>query len=78
MALGLLMAGLVPTSGMTISWTGFAKGNVAAAVKMTVIGLTHGQPGHPVLCPGLDGHRTLEVNIVAVMKQIAIIVFMSP
>ena len=36
----LLLAGLVPTSGMTISWTGFAKGNVAAAVKMTVIGLT--------------------------------------
>jgi len=26
MALGLLLAGLVPTSGMTISWTGFAKG----------------------------------------------------
>ena len=33
----LLLAGLVPTSGMTISWTGFAKGNMAAAVKMTVI-----------------------------------------
>lgn len=27
MALGLLLASLVPTSGMTISWTGFAKGN---------------------------------------------------
>jgi ACR3 family arsenite efflux pump ArsB len=39
MALGLLLAGLLPTSGMTISWTGFAKGNVAAAVKMTVVGL---------------------------------------
>ena len=37
MALGLLLAGLVPTSGMTISWTGFARGNVEAAVKMTVI-----------------------------------------
>ena len=27
MALGLLLASLLPTSGMTISWTGFAKGN---------------------------------------------------
>ncbi|NTW99193.1 MAG: arsenic resistance protein, partial [Geobacteraceae bacterium] len=35
MALGLLLAALVPTSGMTISWTGFAKGNLEAAVKMT-------------------------------------------
>ncbi len=40
LVLGLLLAGLVPTSGMTISWTGFAKGKVSAAVKMTVIGLT--------------------------------------
>jgi ACR3 family arsenite efflux pump ArsB len=36
---GMVLAGLFPTSGMTISWTGFAKGNVRAAVKMTVIGL---------------------------------------
>ncbi|PKQ16506.1 MAG: arsenite transporter [Actinobacteria bacterium HGW-Actinobacteria-7] len=36
---GMILAGLFPTSGMTISWTGFAKGNVGAAVKMTVIGL---------------------------------------
>lgn len=28
MALGLLLASLLPTSGMTISWTGFAKGNI--------------------------------------------------
>lgn len=42
MALGLLLAALLPTSGMTISWTGFAKGNMASAVNMTVIGLTLG------------------------------------
>ncbi|MCK4887089.1 MAG: arsenic resistance protein, partial [Planctomycetes bacterium] len=35
-ALGLLLAALLPTSGMTISWTGFAKGNINAAIKMTV------------------------------------------
>ncbi len=74
MALGLLMAGLVPTSGMTISWTGFAKGNVEAAVKMTVIGLTLGSLATPFYVRALMG-ATLEVNIIAVMKQIAIIVF---
>ena len=35
--LALLLTALLPTSGMTISWTGFAKGNVPAAVKMTVL-----------------------------------------
>src|SRR5690606_9375344 len=33
LALGLLLAALLPTSGMTISWTGFAKGNVPAAIQ---------------------------------------------
>jgi ACR3 family arsenite efflux pump ArsB/nucleotide-binding universal stress UspA family protein len=74
MALGLLMAGLVPTSGMTISWTGFAKGNVAAAVKMTVIGLTLGSLLTPFYVRALMG-AALEVNLLAVLKQIAIIVF---
>jgi ACR3 family arsenite efflux pump ArsB len=74
MALGLLMAGLVPTSGMTISWTGFARGNVAAAVKMTVIGLTLGSLATPFYVKVLMG-AALEVDIPAVMKQIAIIVF---
>ncbi len=47
MALAILLSGLVPTSGITISWTGFAKGNVAAAVKMTIIGLTLGPLAAP-------------------------------
>ena len=75
MALGLLLAGLVPTSGMTISWTGFAKGNVAAAVKMTVIGLTLGSIATPFYVRALLG-AALDVDIIAVMKQIIIIVFM--
>lgn len=40
--LALLLTSLLPTSGMTISWTGFAKGNVPAAVRMTVVGLIAG------------------------------------
>ncbi len=75
MALGLLLAGLVPTSGMTISWTGFAKGNVEAAVKMTVIGLTLGSLATPFYVKFLMG-ANIEVNIRAVMQQIAVIVFL--
>jgi ACR3 family arsenite efflux pump ArsB/nucleotide-binding universal stress UspA family protein len=74
MALGLLLAGLVPTSGMTISWTGFAKGNVEAAVKMTVIGLIFGSLATPFYIKVLMG-AAIEVNILAVIKQIVIIVF---
>jgi predicted Na+-dependent transporter len=60
---------------MTISWTGFAKGNVAAAVKMTVIGLTLGSLATPFYVQALMG-ATLQVDIPAVMKQIGIIVFL--
>ncbi|MEZ4527497.1 MAG: universal stress protein [Desulfobacterales bacterium] len=74
MALGLLLAGLVPTSGMTISWTGFAKGNVEAAVKMTVIGLTLGSAATPFYVRFLMG-ANIEVNMMAVMQQIVVIVF---
>nr|WP_319393532.1 universal stress protein [uncultured Desulfobacter sp.] len=74
MALGLLLAGLVPTSGMTISWTGFAKGNLAAAVKMTVIGLTLGSIATPLYVRMLMG-TTIEIDMTAIFKQIVVIVF---
>ncbi|KMY68912.1 arsenite transporter [Desulfocarbo indianensis] len=75
LALGLLLAGLVPTSGMTISWTGFAGGNLAAAVKMTVVGLTLGSLATPFYVKYLMGAE-LEVNLAAVMRQIGLIVFL--
>jgi predicted Na+-dependent transporter len=75
MALGLLLAGLVPTSGMTISWTGLARGNVAAAVKMTVIGLTLGSIATPLYVGALLG-EAVAVDLPAVFRQIAVIVFL--
>lgn len=75
MALGLLLAGIVPTSGMTISWTGFAKGNLEAAVKMTVIGLTIGSIATPFYVKFLMG-ATIEIDFFKVMQQIVIIVFL--
>lgn len=41
-SIGILLIALLPSSGMTISWTGFAKGNVVAAIKMMVVGLILG------------------------------------
>ncbi len=75
MALGLLLAGLVPTSGMTITWTGFAKGNLAAAVKMTVIGLVAGSLATPLYVKALMG-AAIDVDMLAVLRQIGLIVFL--
>jgi len=75
LALGLLLAGLVPTSGMTISWTGFAKGNVEAAVKMTVIGLVLGSLATPVYVKLLMG-ADIDMDVWLVVRQILLIVFL--
>ncbi len=42
LAYGLLLMAILPTSGMTISWTGFAKGNVNVVIKTVIIGLILG------------------------------------
>jgi ACR3 family arsenite efflux pump ArsB len=75
MALGLLLASLLPTSGMTISWTGFAKGNMGAAINMTVIGLIAGSLATPFYVDWLLGTK-VEVSFVKVMQQILLIVFL--
>lgn len=75
MALGLMLAALVPTSGMTISWTGFARGNLEAAVKMTVVGLIFGSLATPFYVKALLGAH-VAVDTAGVMKQISFIVFL--
>lgn len=73
-ALGLLLTSLLPTSGMTISWTGFAKGNVPAAVKMTVIGLILGSILTPLYIKSLMG-TVVTVSVAGIFSQIVFIVF---
>ncbi|RVT52262.1 arsenic resistance protein [Rubrivivax albus] len=73
--LALLLTALLPTSGMTISWTGFARGNVPAAVKMTVIGLIAGALLAPLYLKLLMG-AVVEIPMASVMAQIALIVFL--
>ncbi len=74
-ALGLLLAALLPTSGMTISWTGFAGGNLGAAVKMTVVGLVLGSLATPLYVMWLLGAE-VPVQIASVFRQIIVIVLL--
>jgi ACR3 family arsenite efflux pump ArsB len=71
---GMLLVGLFPTSGMTISWTGFAKGNVAAAVKMTVVGLLVASVLAPLYLSALAG-AIVDVDILAVSRTVLLVVF---
>lgn len=73
LALGLLLTGLLPTSGMTISWTGMAKGNMAAAIKMTIFGLLLGSLLTPLYISQLMGAE-VEIEIIKIIQQIAIII----
>lgn len=75
MIVGLLLTSLLPTSGMTISWTGFVKGNVPSAVKMTIVGLILGSILAPFYLQFLVG-TTIEIPLLKVFQQISIIVFL--
>ncbi|MFW5990820.1 MAG: bile acid:sodium symporter [Candidatus Nanoarchaeia archaeon] len=73
-AFGLLLMGLLPTSGMTISWTGFAKGNTQIAVKMTIIGLIAGVLLTPFYGYLLMG-KAISIPLAKTLEQIALVVF---
>ena len=70
---GMVLAGLFPTSGMTISWTGFAKGNVAAAVKMTVIGLIAASMLAPIYLSLFAG-TVVPVDVMGVIQTVLLVV----
>lgn len=74
-ALGLLLTSLLPTSGMTISWTGMARGNMAAAVKMTVFGLIIGSLLTPFYIKALMG-TVVEVPMGKIFQQIMVVVLL--
>lgn len=75
MALGLLLIGLIPTSGMTISWTGFGGGNLDAAIKMTVIGLVAGALATPLYAQWLMG-AAIDIPLGQIFQRIILIVFL--
>lgn len=71
--LGLLMAALLPTSGMTVTWTGLSKGNVPEAVRMTIIGLLAGSAATPVYVSLLLG-ASIALPLAQIALQILVIV----
>ena len=73
LALGILLTGLLPTSGMTISWTGMAKGNMPAAIKMTIFGLFIGSILTPLYIKFLMGAE-VEIEMMKIVQQIIIII----
>lgn len=73
--LGMLFVALLPTSGMTISWTGFAKGNLNAAIQMTVFGLILGSLATPLYAQWLMG-QSIEIPLQKVFTSIIVVVFL--
>lgn len=72
--LGLLLMALLPTSGMTISWTGFAKGNIPAAIKMMVVGLILGSLLTPLYLKFFMG-ETAGIPFMDIINEIIKVVF---
>jgi ACR3 family arsenite efflux pump ArsB len=72
--LGLLLIALLPTSGMTISWTIMAKGNINEAVRMVVIGLLMGALLAPIYITFFLG-SAISVPMMTIFVQILIIIF---
>ncbi len=71
--LGLLLIGLLPTSGMTISWTVMAKGNVNAAILMVLIGLGLGALLTPFYITFILG-EAVELPLLSFLTQIAVVI----
>lgn len=72
--IGILLMALLPTSGMTISWTGFAKGNVAAAIKMMVVGLILGAFLIPFYLELFVG-ESANIPFIGIISEIVKVVF---
>jgi arsenite transporter len=72
---GLALSALLPTSGMTISWTAIQKGNMAAAVKLTVFGLLLGSLLTPWYLLMMVG-KYVEINVLETFRTIILVVFL--
>ncbi len=71
---GLALSALLPTSGMTISWTVLQQGNVGGAIKLTIFGLIIGSiltPWYLLLMVG----EFVDIDILQTMKTILMVVF---
>lgn len=72
---GLLLSALLPTSGMTVTWTGLAKGPVPLAVQLVLVGLVAGTLATPLYLKGLLG-TAIDLSLLDMAVQIAMIVIL--
>lgn len=72
--LGILLIALLPTSGMTVSWTVMAKGNVKEAIRMIVFGLVLGALLTPFYIRLYIG-EAIEIPFFSIFNQIIWVVF---
>ncbi len=70
---GLMIASLLPTSGMTISWTSLSGGNVPAAVRITVISLLAGSLLMPLYLMGMLG-QSVPMDLGQMLSRVAMTV----
>jgi len=71
--LAFIIIGSLPTSGMTISWTGFAGGNVKDVVKITILSLFLGALLLPFYIKILFG-TTVSLSILNILRQISLVI----
>lgn len=69
MWLGLVLLSLVPTSGMTINWTYFTKGNMHVAMGIVSIGILTAMIVLPIIIPTVSQYL-MGANNIDVSKQI--------
>jgi len=72
---GLALISIIPTSGMTISWTMINKGNVPAALKISVLGLLTGALVAPWYLLWMVG-RYVSVDTWTIFRTIGLVVFL--
>ncbi len=73
--LALLLIALLPTSGMTVSWTVMARGNVKEAIRMIVLGLLLGGLLTPIYIEFFLG-ASVGVPFRDIFMQIGFIIFL--
>lgn len=72
---GLAIAALLPTSGMTITWTMLSGGNVPAAIRLTVISLLAGSVLLPFYLLVMIG-REVPVNLAQMLTNVGLTVLL--
>jgi ACR3 family arsenite efflux pump ArsB len=70
--IGFMLMAVLPTSGMTIAWTGFTKGNISAALKITILGLVLSAILGPFILKLFFG-ESVAIPVLKIIKQILIV-----